>query len=147
METKITCPICFTDTQCFEDTQEKFSSYMCFHCGFTSNSTYKSNTKEFQVANDGATQLMREVSFYDVDRDITWFPSVVNMGNLGVIYPDGTKTNWTYKFAKVRKLTENEQKDPKYENYSEILDVDNASEFGQYEFIDALREMGVIQEV
>jgi len=147
METKITCPICFDDGQCFEDTQENFSSYMCFHCGYTSNSMYSANSPELKTATDGATQLMREISFYDVDRDITWFPSIVNMGELGIIYPEGTKSNWIYKFAKVRKLTTEEQSDPKYKDHTEILDVDNATEHGQYEFLDALKSMGVVQEV
>ena len=42
-EVKITCPNCFSEDRCFESKMEieDFSSYMCFNCGFTSNSLYK----------------------------------------------------------------------------------------------------------
>ena len=101
MEQKITCPICFSEDKCFEDVQEQdgksFSSYICFKCGFTSNSTYKWDSNELKQAQLGATQLMNDVSHYDEDREVMWFPSVLNMGKLGMIYPEGTKGNWNYK--------------------------------------------------
>ena len=40
MERVIDCPICYDPDRCFEDMQEKFRSYMCFNCGFMSNSHY-----------------------------------------------------------------------------------------------------------
>ena len=40
MERVIDCPICYDQDSCFEDTQEKFESYMCFNCGFMSSSYY-----------------------------------------------------------------------------------------------------------
>ena len=50
MEKNITCPVCFDDKQCFEEEQETFSSYMCFRCGFTSNSMYKTDSEELKTA-------------------------------------------------------------------------------------------------
>ena len=147
MEKKITCPICFSDEQCFEEQQKDWSSYMCFNCGFTSNSMYKPDSEELNKASKGATQLMIDISFYDTDRDVTWFPSIVNMGELGIIYPEGTKNNWVYKLATPRNLTTEEKKDSKYEGHTQILDVESATEFGQYEFVDALKKMGVVQEI
>ena len=146
-EKVITCPVCFDDDHCFEEVQEKWSSFMCFRCGYTSNSMYKTDSKELKTANEGATELMREIHFYDVDRDITWFPSIVNMGELGIVYPDGISTNWNYKYAQPRLLTEEEKKDEKYKGHDKILDVDNAQEFGQYEFLDALKKMGVVKDI
>ena len=147
MEKVITCPVCFNDQQCFEEEQEKFSSYMCFHCGFTSNSMYKTDSEELETAKKGASTLMNEISYYDVDRDITWFPSIVNMGELGIIYPEGLKNNWTYKLAQPRPLTKEEKKDEKYKGHDKILDVENTKEFGQYEFLEACKKMGVIKDI
>ena len=150
-ETKITCPVCFSEERCFEDKQEQngqtFSSYMCFKCGYTSNSVYKYGTPELQQVQTSSTQLMNDVCFYDEDREIMWFPTVLNMGQLGVIYPEGTENNWVYKFAQVRKLTELEKKDPKYEGHEQMLDVEEAKEYGQYEFLDACKEMGIIKDL
>ena len=146
-EKVITCPVCFDDDHCFEEVQKDWSSFMCFRCGFTSNSTYKTNSEELKTANKGATELMREVQFYDIEIDITWYASIVNMGELGIIYPDGVKTNWNYKLAQPRPLTEKEKKDEKYKGHDRILDVENAQEFGQYEFLDALKLMGVVKDI
>ena len=147
MERVITCPHCFDSDSCFEDVQETFSSYMCFNCGFTSNSAYKWDTPELKQAQVGATQLMNDVALYDEEREIMWFPSVLNMGKFGVVYPEGSKNNWVYKLAEVRTLTDLEKKDPKYEGHDSILDVENAKTYGQYEFLDACKEMGIIKEL
>ena len=56
-EKVITCPNCFNDKRCFEDEQvleeKKFSSFMCFNCGFTSNSTYTWESPELKKAQLG----------------------------------------------------------------------------------------------
>ena len=41
MERVITCPVCWDNNQCFEEVQETYSSYLCFHCGFMSDSRYE----------------------------------------------------------------------------------------------------------
>ena len=124
-----------------------FKSYMCFNCGFTSNSAYVKGSDALKKAEDSSTELMREICLFDYDRKIKWFPSVLNMGKFGVIYPEGTKNNWTYKMAQVRQLSESEQKEDRYQGHKEILDVDNAKEYGQYEFLNACREMGIIKDL
>ena len=150
-ELKITCPNCFNEEKCFEDVQDQdgkeFSSFMCFNCGFTSNSAYTWDSPELKQAQTGATQLMNDVALFDESRNIMWFPSVLNMGKLGVIYPEGIKENWVWKFAGVRKLTELEKKDEKYQGHDQILDVEDAQTFGQYEFLDACKMMGIIKEL
>tara|TARA_E500000305_G_C3995821_1_gene224471 strand:+ start:428 stop:880 length:453 start_codon:yes stop_codon:yes gene_type:complete len=148
-EVKITCPNCFDSNQCFEDKLEieNFSSYMCFNCGFASNSLYKNDSDSLKKVQDSSTELMREVSMYDYDRKIHWFPSILNMGKMGMIYPEGTKNNWIWKLVEVRKLTPEEQKDPQYKGHEHTLDMENAKEYGQYEFLDACKEMGIIKEL
>jgi len=148
-EIKITCPNCFNDKQCFEDKMEieDFSSYMCFACGFASNSLYVNDSDSLKKVQDSSTELMREISMYDYDRKIHWFPSILNMGKLGMIYADGIKNNWVWKLSEVRKLSPEEQKDPKYQGHEHTLDMENAKEYGQYEFLNACKEMGIIKEL
>ena len=93
------------------------------------------------------TLLMNDVALFDESRNIMWFPSVLNMGKLGVIYPEGTENEWVYKLAQVRPLTELEKKDDKYQGHDQILDVENAETFGQYEFLEACQKMGIIKEL
>ena len=41
MERVITCHVCFDTNHCFEEVQPTFSSYLCFNCGFMSDSRYE----------------------------------------------------------------------------------------------------------
>lgn len=148
MEKVIDCPICFDENSCFEDVQETFSSFMCFNCGFMSHSGY---TEDKISDIQHTSRLISELAFKDTERDIYWYPSVVNMGKLGIIYPDGLPNDWNWKFAKVVKVDEEEKKnypipgkDDEY--YEERLDVDNAMEFGQYEFLKACQSMGIVKD-
>lgn len=148
MERVIVCPVCGDEHSCFEDVQETFKSYMCFNCGFMSHSGY---TKDKISEIDHTSQLIRELAFLDDERDIYWYPSVVNMGKLGIIYPDGIPSNWVWKMARVVKVDEEEKmnypvpgKDDEY--YEERLDVDNAVEFGRYEFLKACQTMGIVKD-
>lgn len=148
-EKKITCPNCLNDTKCFEESVdiEKFSSYICFNCGYMSNSLYTRDSDALKKIEDSSSELMREIKFFDYDREIFWFPTILNMGKFGMIYPEGTKTNWNWKLAEVRKLSSEEQKDPQYEGHEFTLDIENAKTFGQHEFVDACKEMGIVKDL
>tara|TARA_B100000073_G_C23438494_1_gene454351 strand:+ start:137 stop:592 length:456 start_codon:yes stop_codon:yes gene_type:complete len=149
-EKKITCPNCLSDKHCFEEdvnNVENFKSYMCFNCGFTSNTSFKKDSEVLNELLNKSTQLVRDVQFFDYDRKITWIPTTLNMGKLGIIFPEGTKTNWNWKLAEVRKLSPEEQKDPIYEGHEYTLDLENAKTYGQYEFLGACKEMGIIKDL
>ena len=144
MERVIECPICGNLDSCFEDVQETFSSFMCFNCGFMSHTNY---SEENMDDIKHSSRLIKDLATLDDERSIYWYPSVVNMGKLGIIYPEGTKNNWMWKFARVRELTEEEKKDPKYGGHEHTLDMDNADEYSQYEFLQACKDMGIIKNI
>lgn len=146
MEIKIDCPVCYDTDSCFEDTQEKFKSYMCFNCGFMSSSYY---TKDSEHEIEGSSRLVEELKFLDDTRKIYWYPSVVNMGKLGIIYPEGSVEDWGWRFASVVQVEPDEIESfpiPNEEGkfYTEKLDVENAVVFGQYEFLRACKGMGIV---
>ena len=146
MERVIDCPICYDTDSCFEDIQEKFKSYMCFNCGFMSSSHY---TKENADKVENTSQLVNDLKFFDEEREIYWYPSVVNMGKLGIIYPEGMVGDWGWRFASVVQVEPDEIESYPILNeegkfYTEKLDVENAMEFGQYEFLEACKCMGIV---
>ena len=59
-EIKITCPCCLDSKQCFEEKVdiENFSSFICFNCGFMSNSTYKRDSDSLKKIEETSTELM-----------------------------------------------------------------------------------------
>ena len=106
MESVIDCPICYDTDACFEDTQPDFKSYMCFNCGFMSHSHY---TEENLDKVENTSKLVNELKQLDEERKIYWYPSVVNMGPKGVIYPEGSVESWIWRYAKVVPVSESEK--------------------------------------
>ena len=145
MERVITCPHCLDTNNCFEEIQETFSSYLCFSCGFMSDSRYEIGNLQLIENMKNSPQLVRESQFEDKDRGIIWFPSVINMGKLGMIFPEGTKDKYVWKYDKVVDIPEEERVN--YDNYSQRLDVENAKTFQQNDFMGACKEMGITQRL
>jgi hypothetical protein len=146
MERIVDCPICYDQDSCFEDIQKEFKSYMCFNCGFMSSSYY---TKDNSGMVEGSSKLVNDLKFFDEERELYWYPSVVNMGKLGIIYPEGSVENWRWRFASVVEVKPDEIESYPILNeegkfYTEKLDVENAMEFGQYEFLEACKCMGIV---
>ena len=145
MEKVITCPHCLDTNNCFEEVQETFSSYLCFSCGFMSDSRYEDGNLQLIENMKSSPQLVRESQFVDKKRNIIWFPSVINMGKLGMIFPEGTKDNYKWKYAKVVDIPESERH--MYENHTQRLDIENAETFEQSNFVGACKSMGITQRL
>lgn len=149
MEEKTTCPLCKDlSNKCFvERTEiegEPFESYLCFQCGMTSNSYMAIDSEKLEDMVKGNTQLMNEAKIIDEERDIIWFPSVINMGEKGMIYPDGTNSNWHWYYARVVDVPEEERE--KYDGMEKRLDIETPQRFGQFEFTEACMSMGIIKD-
>jgi len=65
MEKVITCPHCLDTNNCFEEVQETFSSYLCFSCGFMSDSRYEVGNLQLIENMKSSPQLVRESQFVE----------------------------------------------------------------------------------
>ena len=101
MERVIDCPQCFDTDKCFEDVQEEFNSYLCFNCGFMSDSRYKIGSVNLIENLKTSPQLVQDLQYHDEVRGIVWFPCVINMGEMGIIFPEGTKKDYKWKITKL----------------------------------------------
>ena len=145
MEKVIDCPICYDVDKCFEDTQEEFSSYLCFNCGYMSDSRYEMGSLQLDDNLKNSPQLVQDNKFEDKKRNIVWFPAVINMGELGMIFPEGDKDGYVWKYAKVIEIPEQQQET--YNNHDKRLDVENAKTFGKNQFLEACKEMGITKDL
>jgi hypothetical protein len=150
MEEKTKCPLCEDlHNNCFVERTEveglPFESYMCFGCGMTTNSYMAIDSNKLEELTKNNTQLMNDLKIMDEERGLIWFPSVVNMGEKGIIYPDGVKTDWNWHYAKVVDVPEEERK--QYEGHDKRLDIENPEVFGQFEFMKACQAMGIIKDL
>ena len=145
MESVIDCP-CGKDTDsCFEEVQEHFSSFMCFACGFMSDSRFEKDCLQ-TIENEKTTpQLVTDLKFHDKERNIIWYPSVINMGVLGIIFPEGNPKNWRWRYAKVVDIPEDEKE--LYDGHSQRLDIENAETYHKDDFMSACKEMGITKDL
>ena len=145
MEKVIVCPKCFDTDRCFEEIQETYSSYLCFNCGYMSDSRYKIDDLNLIEKLKNSPKLVQDTQFEDKERGIVWFLSVINMGELGMIFPEGTPEEYVWRYAKVIEIPEEER--DQYNNYDRRLDVDNAETFKRNEFIKACEAMGITRKM
>ena len=87
---------------------------------------------------------MNDLKIVDEERGLVWYPSVINMGEKGIIYPDGSITDWYWYYATIVDVPEDERE--KYDGMEKRLDIENPQKFGQFEFMSACMAMGVIEE-
>ena len=145
MERVIDCPNCFDFDKCFEDVQEDFSSYLCFNCGYMSDSRYKKDSLQLIENLKNSPKLVKETQFHDKERDIVWFLAILNMGELGVIYPEGNQKDYSWKYAKLVDIPENER--AIYEGHTKRLDVENATTYSKDDFLQACKDMGITKQI
>tara|TARA_Y100000310_G_scaffold131970_1_gene131079 strand:- start:1717 stop:2166 length:450 start_codon:yes stop_codon:yes gene_type:complete len=149
MESKTNCPLCkdLHKNCVVEQTEvngEPFVSYICFECGLTTNSYFALDSEHLEKATENNTQLMNDLKIIDEERGLVWFPSVINMGEKGIIYPDGLVNDWYWHYASVIDVPEDER--DQYDGHDRRLDLENPRIFGQFEFMDACLAMGIIKE-
>lgn len=145
MERVIDCPHCKDTDSCFEEMQTDFSSYMCFACGFMSDSRFEKDSLQ-TIQNEKSTpKLVTDLRYHDIERDIVWYPSVINMGQLGMIFPEGHPKDWKWRYAKVVDIPEEEQES--YEGHKQRLDIENAKTFEKNDFMSACKEMGITENL
>jgi hypothetical protein len=145
MEKIIDCPVCYDVDKCFEDMQEEFNSYLCFSCGYMSDSRYEMGSLQLDDNLKKSPQLVQDNKFEDKKRNIVWFPAVINMGELGMIFPEGDKDGYVWKYAKVIEIPEQQQET--YNNHDKRLDVENAKTFEKNQFLEACKEMGITKDL
>jgi hypothetical protein len=151
-EEKIKSPIDGSEN-CFKVYTEPASDehYLCMNTGFMASSHFKFDNEGFQKQMDGSPELIKALQHYDEETDLVWIPTVLNMGKLGMVFPDGNLENWVWKHAKNVDIPKEEQE--KYpvpgkdgEFYSSKLDLENSEIFKRDDFIGACKSMGVIKE-
>ena len=70
MEKNITCPVCYDTKKCFEEKQETFSSYLCFRCGYMSDSRYQIGSFEIENNIKKSPKLVQDTIHEDKTRNI-----------------------------------------------------------------------------
>lgn len=148
---KIICPHCGSHNCFHEDVEQGLTSYLCMGCGYTSNDMFKTDSEELIGFEQPMPELYKDIKFVDTTRGITWYPTVLNVPTVGIVFVDGkTKEDWKWKAAPAVDVAESEK--TKYpipgkpgEFYTRRLDMESAREFEQTEFTEACKYVGLIK--
>ena len=155
-EEKIKSPVDGTD-MCFKvySIPSTEDYYLCMSSGFTTTSKHTITPSGVSDAvlnmRKTAPKLVTDLEWIDWDRELVWTPSILNMGKLGIIFPEGTKENWVWKYAKIVEIPKEEQKNYPVPNkegkfYESRLDIEGAQIFKSTEFLDACKAMGIVDD-
>lgn len=149
-EEKIKSPITGTEN-CFKVSNDSEAHYLCMGSGYMASHNFKLEDKHFKKQIENSPELVKALQHYDDELDIIWIPTVLNMGKLGMIFPEGSLTAWNWCYAKNVDISEEER-----ENYpvpgkdgvffKSRLDIENAERFANDKFIDACNSMGIIKD-
>tara|TARA_B100000287_G_C20607588_1_gene770699 strand:- start:316 stop:843 length:528 start_codon:yes stop_codon:yes gene_type:complete len=151
-EEKMTSPIT-GGKNCFRVYTEPTSIeyYLCMGSGFMSHSDFTEDSSTLKGLLSNSPKLVQDLKWEDEDTGLTWLPVTLNMGDMGIVYPEGTPENWVWKLAKPKPIPEEEQinypipgKEGEY--YVSKLDIENADVFDKGDFIGACINLGVIKD-
>jgi ribosomal protein L37E len=127
-EKLITCPRCGSNA-CHEASNEKFTMWSCFGCGFTSNSTM--TDEHAPTAEETLPELYKALKFKD-EKGYHWYPIALTFDDKSMVFAEGTSTeDWKWSAVK--------SKDGK-------ADMTTKSEFEERDFMEALDYVGYFNQ-
>lgn len=147
----IKCNKCGGDC-CYEyEAAEGIKTYQCMGCGFISNSLMKEGEEFYTQQLEALPELYKDLIYTDKN-GLKWFPSTVNIQELGMVFVQGTN-NIDWGWAAARSVLVKDDEKEKYpipgrkgEFYKMRVDMSTLKHFGQLGYQDALSYIKVIPE-
>lgn len=148
MDNLIICDRCGSDACYVQEVNQDINNYMCYGCGFQSNSLMKQGSQFFEEQIELLPNLYKELMGEDESGKI-WMPTTINLPSKGMVFADG-KSAFNWKWAAVKAVPVNETEKTKYpipgkenEYYEWRMDMDSIKHFEEKDFMEALDYIGV----
>lgn len=152
MDKLVVCKHCGGDA-CYETTMHDGESkaWMCYGCGFSTNSLFTEGSKIIEKANETAPELYKDLAFVDEDK-LVWHPTTVNMPEKGMVFLDGTSKD-EYRWAGVLATDVKEDEKEKFpipnqpgQFYTKKMDMTTIKYFDKKDFMEGLEYIGVFEK-
>jgi hypothetical protein len=127
-ESLIICPRCDSNA-CHEASNEKFTMWSCFGCGFTSNSTM--TDEHAPKAEETLPELYKALKFKD-EKGYHWYPIALTFDDKSMVFAEGVSVE-TWKWSAVQ------AKEGK-------PDMTTKKEFEERDFMEALEYVGYFNQ-
>ena len=152
MDNLTICPCQRQSDACYmQEVSPEIKNYMCYGCGFISNSLMKEGERFYEEQIEVLPELYKDLFWTDEDGKI-WMPSVVNEPTKGMVFANGSSvSNWSWGAVKAVPVKEEEKEkypipNKKGEYYQFRMDMTTLKNFDKFGFIDALSYINVLPE-
>lgn len=144
------CPRCGSDACYSQEINDKITNYMCYGCGFQSNSLMKSNEEFLNEQTETLPELYKDLIFEDKEGKL-WLPSTINLPKQGMVFANGSRAdNWRWAAVKATEVKEEEKEkypipNKKGEYYEHRMDMSTMRMFDERDFLEALDYIGLFE--
>ena len=143
-----TCPRCGSDACYVQEVNHEIKNYMCYGCGFITNSLMKKGEEFFESQMETLPELYKELMGEDEDTGLIWMPNTINLPNKGMVFADGKNgSNWAWAAVKAIPMPKEEQEKfkEKGKNFKFKMDMENMKHYPESDFMEALEYIGVFE--
>ena len=143
------CPRCGSDACYVQEVNHEIKNYMCYGCGFITNSLMKKGEEFFESQMETLPELYKELMGEDEDTGLIWMPNTINLPNKGMVFADGKNgSNWAWAAVKAIPMPEKEQEKfkEKGKNFKFKMDMENMKHYPESDFMEALEYIGVFEK-
>ena len=150
MSDKLTiCDRCGSDACYVQEVTNEIKNYMCYGCGFVTNSVMKQNSEFLTEQMEFLPELYKELMGEDEDTGLIWMPNTINLPNKGMVFADGKNgSNWAWAAVKAIPMPKEEQEKfkAKGKNFKFKMDMENIKHYPEGDFMEALEYIGVFKK-
>ena len=143
------CDRCGSDACYVQEVNHEIKNYMCYGCGFVTNSLMKKGEQFFEEQFEILPELYKELMGEDEDTGLVWMPNTINLPNKGMVFADGKNgSNWAWAAVKAIPMPEDEKEKfkAKGKNYKFKMDMENIKHYPESDFMEALEYIGVFNK-
>ena len=143
------CDRCGSDACYVQEVNHEIKNYMCYGCGFVTNSLMKKGEQFFEEQFEILPELYKELMGEDEDTGLIWMPNTINLPNKGMVFADGKNgSNWAWAAVKAIPMPEDEKEKfkAKGKNYKFKMDMENIKHYPESDFMEALEYIGVFEK-
>ena len=144
-----TCDRCGSDTCYVQEVNHEIKNYMCYGCGFITNSLMKKGEEFFESQMETLPELYKELMGEDENTELIWMPNTINLPNKGMVFADGKNgSNWAWAAVKAIPMPKEEQEKfkEKGKNFKFKMDMENIKHYPEGDFMEALEYIGVFNK-
>ena len=144
-----TCDRCGSDACYIQEVNHEIKNYMCYGCGFITNSLMKKDEEFFEEQIQTLPELYKELMGEDEDTGLIWMPNTINLPNKGMVFADGKNaSNWAWAAVKAIPMPKEEQEKfkAKGKNFKFKMDMENIKHYPESDFMEALEYIGIFEK-